>query len=365
MDAATGINVGHPSGQMNENGTPSVNDDDTSYTRKPKDKGETGQDENQGSYASQGQPPPKTRRVGGSEILNTKIFRFVDKNIPYAGKLLRELLTLVKKPPMKQIAIVASLALCVGVLLSLLPLKVINYLHGTHWTKIFPVVMAFPPVRIAIDSIYMFLVRKIKLVYLVLKLAVVVAIFPFLLLYTAFANLSRVRVMVIMCMAQPIISKLLTIALDFILEVINDLKSDDVNQTTSMVKGNGAAKFVLWITSISFVVFILFAIYINEKEPVLYMFCFDQLHIRSVVSVIVAVAIYVQLSLIVYIDATRAGLAREQIRAASRKQFARKAQQLTIMTNLACIATLYLAMSMNPGYFARAMLLDPRAIAIE
>jgi len=351
-------------------GSSSSNPENNNYGNSQSDGDASAQVDNEG--ADDAEAPRVVQatkgRVGGEEYLRNPVFKFIETEVPFVGKLVRAFLNVLKKPPLKQLAFLVALSLFVGILLTFLPLKAINYLHGTHWTKVIPLVMALPPVRMILDSIYLFLVRKLKLIYILLKLVIILAIFPLLILYKAFANLSRVRVIVVLTMAPPLLASIFLKIYDFALMLINELK-DSINGTfdnnKQYNKKEEKSSLIMWLTSLSFVVLILFAVLARRKYPVLFTFCFDQLQLSSVVMLIIAVAIYVQLSMIVYIDNARAGRSRLSVANLTRQSLSRKSFELSVIVTFACITTLYLAMSMNPGYFARSLLTDHRAIALE
>lgn len=315
----------------------------------------------------------KTRK-GGDDILKNDVFKFFEQEVPLGGKAVRYVIRLLQKPPMQILKGIVAIALFVGVALSLMPLGAVHYLNGLHWSKGVPFLMALPPLRLLMDGIYTFLIRKLKVVYIILKLMILLAVFPIVLIMAAFASLARIRVIIILCIAQPIISQIVA----WLIRFLGPMWSDIVSSVRSSAEDSGASRAggavaatnkttrrMILQSVISFVVLLFTIVYLHRRRPTIYEFCFDVIDVRTLVMLVFAIAIYMQISMVVYIDSVRAGRVQTGSTILTQRQIDKKSREMTIVVTFACVAALYLTMAMNPGYFARYALIEPRMIYLE
>lgn len=294
-------------------------------------------------------------RKGGDDILRNPAFIFIENELPFVGKFTRRIVKILQKPPKRQIKIIVLVVLVSCVLISLLPLNFVNYINGVHWTKGVPLMMSLPPVRKCLDYFYLLLIRKLKLIYMMGKFMLMIMLFPFILFLSAFANLSRIRVMIILCFAQVLISQLLSLI----------IRNGGNDATGTIAYTNKMVKMEVVRSSISFALFIGLAVYLYKRHPMLYQFCFDTIDVRTLAMLMLAIAIYIQVSIIMYVDSATAGRITNGGSAPSKQALRKKTNETTVIVTFACVVGLYLTMAMNPGYFSKLMLIEPDGIVLE
>ena len=310
--------------------------------------------------------PPKPR-YGGQDLLNNEVGRFLDAELPWVTSMLRKGIDLVKHPPMKQVKIISAVALALGVIVSFLPVRTLHYLNGTHWSKLYGLFMDRRLVRMVVDGIHRVLCERFPLLYLLIKLAFAIALFPVVILWKAFGNLSRVRVVVILATTPGILSWVVFRALASFQPTTRDAAgAEDGLSAEAAPPKRSSSKVTVLQAMLPFALMIAFAVYLDKRHQVIYRFCFDEIKLRALVFMLVAIAVYVQLSTIVYVDLATAGrVAGAPETAASAKEVEQKTRQMTVLATLAAVVGTYLTMAMNPGYFARFDLVSPAAVKLE
>lgn len=293
---------------------------------------------------------------------------FVAGEFPFLFRLYDKLVVkTLQKPPAKAIFWLVFIALTVGVLVTFAPLRVLHWVNGTHWTKVLPLVQRIPAVRKIVDTVYMFLVTKLQIIYIILRALVNLALLPVNVFIRAFGSLERVRLIILLVVMPPLLLKGTYLCVDLIKEYFltpsgsptGSPSGSPVNVGSTAPNAKAQGRVALFVTA----VMVIFVIASYNKSYVVYMFCFGSIGPMAMVLMLLAGALYVHLSLVIYVDNVLGGrIVTKKVR---RKDLAAKQMEMTMVVMGAMVIGLFLLMGCNPGAFARRNLLTPRLIALE
>jgi hypothetical protein len=285
------------------------------------------------------------------------IGNFVQAEFPIVIELWDKFVTRpLQNPPWKVLMWFVIVAIAGGILLTLVPLRVLHYVHGTHFTKVLPVLRRVGLVRTVTDTFYMFLVVKLRILWVIVSMLWQLMLLPLVVMNRAFGSLARIRLIVLLATVPALLLYYTGAAYRIFAEYFLD-GAGGPNSTRLSARTLGRVSLGVTALMIGFII----VAYI--KMPVLYMFCFDTISPLTMVITVIAIALYVHLSMVIYIDnvlAGRAGTKKVRVRDLTAKQV-----ELTVIVTCAMVFGLFLLMASNPGVFAREGLLTPRLIALE
>lgn len=258
-----------------------------------------------------------------------------------------------QRDPERLLKYVVKVALVVGIVMSLLPMPVLNWLRGVHWTKVYPLVYSIQSIRSTRDFVYAVLVTRLSFIYNILHLAWMLAVFPLTLLKRLFGDLNRLRTIIVMVSAPLIV--LMTV------RKIHDRLWVKRMRRKSLFADVTSTRGLLLMTVLTSILFMLFIILAYLKFPTLYMFCFDDLSPETAIMLHLASAFYTHMAVLLLVDSIRAGR-REGY---GPNDVKKKQETLGAIVAAATIMSYYALASINRGYFARTMMLDSRLCALE
>jgi hypothetical protein len=246
----------------------------------------------------------------------------------------------------------------VGVVATFSPLILVNFVNSHHWIKVTPILSKIGFVRIVVDWLYSFMITKLKLLYLLFRFMWTVMLLPLTILNMAFGSLNRIRVIILLSVTPALALKYSNKGLTWLDKVISSSTGFRIMGAKSLSKNMGAVSIVVYA------LLVVITILTYYKLPLTYTFCYDILTLRTVVMMLFVIAVYVQMSLIVYEDNIKAGrlMGRTKV---TPKDMAAKQIELTVVVTSAAVCGVFLLMGLNPGAFAREHLLSHRMVAIE
>jgi hypothetical protein len=269
---------------------------------------------------------------------------------PGIVKLYRKLvIKTLQKPIQKVLRYLLWVALVVGIVVTFTPMRILHYFNSFHWTKIAPLFMnrgGWNVWRGFYDWFYMILVERLRIVYIILKIAVSLVLLPIVIAYRIFGNINRVRVIIIMTALPQLLAFLATL-------------------TASLFKVrekyNNRIRYNNIISLFSYGFIALFAVISHRNMPGVYRFMFDTLSPMGVFMMCLAIWTYVSMSLVIYVDSYRDKSSGD----IGKRELINRRKHLTVAATSALVIGVYLVMASNPPFFERMSLMDPRACPAE
>lgn len=291
------------------------------------------------------------------EFLNA-FGNFVYSEFPFVDRWYQKLVVKpLQRPLWKIVRWVLLAAIVLGLAATFAPLPMLNFIHGHHWLKVLPIVRRVPIVRKVADFMYMFFNLKLKFVYVAARIIWRLVWLPLTVLMRAFGSIEKLRIIIVFTLLPAIMIRYAIPVINWILKELFRIERFSVGTSADP---KSMAQLSMGVNA----VIVAFAIWAYLRAPALYAFCYDTISPMTVVVTMVVIALYVQLSLIVFVDNVKAGRIPDKVKL-TRTDMSKKQVELTLTVTSAAVVGLFLLRGANPGAFMRGNLLSPRLCAIE